>query len=583
VWLCHCHGACGKTWNVFQVLAHIDKISFAQAIDKAVSIVGWEEGKVLADSTFSPVLSAKKFNIYPVSVLEKSKAALINSAEAAAWLDARSISIDTAVDLNVGFIQSLEAIAPKHPWVDKGWIVIPTIKDDMVVCLKYRSLVAKKQLDESTGKTISGIMRGPNMESSLYNMQNISSMDDSFVVEGEPDVWAFAQAGYNAAGYPGSEYTPSAQELDVLVHSNRIFLAGDNDAAGTSAMKKLWNQLRERVYILNWPEGIKDANDALTKHCNGDTEKFQALVEDLKQKALAQPVPDYYDLAEVLMTGDDNTKPMDNPRRLHFRDPAVDNMAVILPGSVVSLYAKHTGSGKTTWVLDQIELDEVLLHGSVVLNYSAELSPDEFRTLAAANLLDKDRLTLDSEDRKMAGRILQAVNAKFYIGYNPDLDRIGKVLDSIEWAIRRLGANIVVLDHLHFLTRGERDDIKAQADAMQRIKNMAVKLQVIFVVVGQSRKEQAGARGRVAEGSDAKGSETFTSDANAVYHINRAIKRMDASNPADAIDDNLEAITDIRCMKSRTKGPGKASCRQIFVGNVGRFYPYSPQENEHHE
>ena len=49
-----------------------------------------------------------------------------------------------------------------------------------------------------------------------------------------------------------------------------------------------------------------------------------------------------------------------------------------------------------------------------------------------------------------------------------------------------MGANIVVLDHLHFFARGERDDIKSQADAMQRIKNMARKWNVIFVVVGQS-------------------------------------------------------------------------------------------------
>jgi CHC2-type zinc finger protein/DnaB helicase-like protein/Toprim domain-containing protein len=580
VWLAQCFGACAKTWNCFQVLAHINKTSVSEAVDKAKFIVGWEEGKVLAESVFSAVGASREFDVLPLEVLSQPMAALEKSSEGIKYLTGRGITMETARALKLGFIQSIEAVSPNHQWVDKGWIFIPTIENGMVTCVTYRSIFAKEGRDEKTGKKIIGTRRILNMESSLYNIESVSRMDDVFVTEGQPDVWTMTQAGYNAVGIPGASYSPTAEELDILVGANRIFLAGDNDATGDNCMRRLYARLQEKAFILKWPEGIKDANDALTKHCGSDTEKFQELVEDMKQRALSEPVPNYYDLAEVLMTGDDDTKPMDNPRRLHFRDPAVDNMAVVLPGSVVSLYAKHTGSGKTTWVLDQIELDEVLLHGSVVLNYSAELSPEEFRTLAAANILNKDRLTLDSDDRKMAGRILQLANAKFYIGYNPDLDRIGKVLDSIEWAIRRLGANIVVLDHLHFLTRGERDDIKAQADAMQRIKNMAVKLQVIFVVVGQSRKETQNGRGRAAEGSDAKGSETFTSDANAVYHITRAIKRMDAANPACAIDDNLETITDIRCMKSRTKGPGKASCRQVFVGNVGKFFPYTPQEQQ---
>ena len=298
----------------------------------------------------------------------------------------------------------------------------------------------------------------------------------------------------------------------------------------------------------------------------------------MRDKALETPIPDFFDLSQTLMNAD-STPPMENPLRLHFRSKDVDDMAVILPGSVVSVFATHSGSGKTTWCLDQFELPEAMEHGRIVLNYSCELSPQEFGTLVAANLLSKNRLELTDADFKEAGKMLQESEAKFYVGYNPELNRVGMVLDSLEWAIRRLGANIIVLDHLHFLTRGEKDDIKAQADAMQRIKNMAVKHGVIFVVVGQSRKAEASRRGRPSEASDAKGSETFVSDASAVYHIHRGIRKdIDWSRPENLPDDTLDTVTDIRLVKCRTKGPGKSFARMVFAGAVGQFHTQTNQE-----
>ena len=483
VWLYKCF-PCSANGNVFQFFERLDKISFGEAVKKVLSISGWEAGKETVDSVFSPVLDTEKKHLtYPLDAIKMAVAALQSHSPALKWLSDRGITPETAKRLQLGYIEKLTAVSPNHPWVNKGWIIIPYIDNEKITLLKYRSLVAKKSED---GK-ISGILRGPKMDTTLYNLSSCVAFDDCFLVEGEPDVWALTQAGYNAVGLASAEYNPQPHERDVLVQANRIFLAGDSDAPGQAAMTKLWKEIRDRAYLLEWPSGCKDANDALMKECQGDTEKFQELIEILKAKALERPIPDFYDVRQSLRNADD-TNPMENPRRLHFSLRAVDEMAVTLPGNVVSVFATYTGSGKTTWCLDSFELEEVMKHGSVLLNYSAELSPQEFSMLVTANLLSKDRLTLTREDFNEAAKILDAVDAKLYVGYNPDLSKIGPVLDSLEWAIRRLGANIVVLDHLHFLCRGERDDIKAQADAMQRIKNLAVKYQIIFVVVGQSRK-----------------------------------------------------------------------------------------------
>jgi len=567
VFLYKCFG-CGANGNVMQFIAAFDKIGFAEAVEKAKAELEWEAGKETVESTFVSALeNEKKTLTYPLNRLEGAEKALAGSV-GETWLRDRGISLETAKTLHIGFIQDLRVISPNHPHVAKGWIVFPTICGDQITCIKYRSVMGKEH----------GILRAPNMTTSLYNLQAVNPVEDVFICEGEPDVAAMTQAGYVATGYPSAIYTPTAPELDVLIRANRIFLAGDMDAPGQAAMKKLWGQIRERAYLIEWPNGRKDANETLLKECGGDVDKFQELVEQLKSKALERPIPDFYDVRESLRNADD-TNPMDNPRRLHMRDKRIDEMAVTLPGNVVSVFATYTGSGKTTWCLDNFELEEAMKWGSIVLNYSAELSPAEFSRLVAANILEKDRLSLNREDFQEAARRLDESNARFYVGYNPDFNRIGMVLDSIEWAIRRLGAHIVVLDHLHFLTRGERDDIKAQADAMQRIKNIAVKYQIIFVVVGQSRKEQPNRKGRPSEASDAKGSESFVSDASTTYHIHRGLKRdIDFDHPETWPSDLLDNVTDIRLYKCRTKGPGKAVARQVFRGQWGRFYPFSGQE-----
>lgn len=568
VWLYKCHG-CGASGNVFQFVMKFDRIGFNEAVEKVKSEFEWDDEKETVDATFRPAVSDdKKFRVYPLSVLEKPTQILCGSV-GEEWLKNRGISLETALDLSVGFVRDLSAVSPNHPWVADGWVLIPYIRGGKVVCIKYRSVMGKRTPD---GKK-SGILRAPDMDTMLYNLDCVTPFDDVWLVEGEMDVMALTQVGLSAVGLPTDKYVITPKERDVLTRANRIFLAGDMDPVGREAMVKLWRELRDRTYLVEWPSGCKDANDAL-KSVDYDEKRFQELTEQVQAKALERPIPDFYDVSATMENMDD-TNPMDDPRRLHMRYTHIDEMAITLPGNVVSIFATYTGSGKTTWCLDNFELEEAM-HGRVVLNYSAELTPEEFGRLVCANILEKNRLQLSRDDFREAARRLREVGAQFYVGYNADLTRIGQVLDAIEAAIRRIGAHIIVLDHLHFLCRGERDDIKAQADAMQRIKNIAVKYGVIFVVVGQSRKAQPNRNTRPSEASDAKGSETFMSDATTCYHIHRQMKRdIDWTNPPFDLLDNR---TEIRLYKARTKGPGKAVALQTFDGARGKFYTFSGQE-----
>jgi hypothetical protein len=411
------------------------------------------------------------------------------------------------------------------------------------------------------------------MATPLYNADSINSFDDVLVVEGEPDVAVVFQTGQPVVGFPNAGFNPSPEERTKLLQANTIYLAGDMDQAGRDSMKKFWAELRDRTFLIDWPEGCKDANDCFLKVCGGNTVEFKAKLEELKQVARQKPIANFYDLNEVLKTADD-TRPMDNPLRLHFPWPDIDNMAVCTPGSVVSSYATLTGTGKTTFWLG-VQIYEALKYGTTILNYSAELSPQELSTLTAAILVKKNRLELQKADYIRAAEMMK--DSKFYVGYNPDLSNIKDILGDgtdkhpgiMEWAIRRLGARIVVLDHLHFFTSGDRDAITNEAFAMTRIKNLSVKYGLIFIVIGQSRKANQNQKGKVSGESDAKGSEAFVSTANTTYHLHREQREdIDPDNPPS---DLLDPITSIRLYKARTKGPGLGYAKLMFEGATGRF------------
>lgn len=559
-WLWKCFG-CQKSGNVFQFIQEFDNVDFDSAVEKVAQLAGWLAGKRSVDSSFRPVAEAteKALHTFPVEKMVRYEADLESCVEAVHFLNQRGISLETAKRMHLGYTKNAASISMNHPQVDGGWIVFPYIEGSDVRLMKLRSIKVKD------------FLRVKNMATLLYNRDTVEAFSDVMVVEGEFDALVLEQAGFPAVALPDAGYKPSPEERDLLMQANCIYLAGDADAVGAAAMDKLWAELRDRTYRIRWPEGCKDANDFLLKVCGGDYTKFESGISELKNTARQNPIPHFYGLKGSLLNADD-TDQMSNPLRMRMPWKPVDEMAVITPGQVVSVYATYSGSGKTTWMM-AVLVEEAIKRQQVIVNYSAELSPQEYAMLVCSYLTKSDKLALTRADYNEAAR--QIGDSKFYVGYNPDANRIGEVLDLMEWAIRRLGATIVCLDHLHFLCRNEADSIKAQENAMQRIKNMAVKYGVVFIVVGQSRKAPQQTKGRPSEASDAKGSETFISDANTVFHIHRELRRdIDWSNPPA---DLLSNETDIRLYKARTKGPGNAIVRLLFKGSIARFHEMTSQ------
>ena len=533
VWLFHCFG-CAKTGNLIQFVQYADNIGFNQAVEKVASFVGWNKGKLNVETTFKSLKEEKEAVTFPISRIVEAESALRSSKVGLDWLSSRGLGSEVAGRFHLGFVQSSRAVNPHHALVDQGWIVFPTIKEDKITALKYRSVVEKEFLYKTGMKT------------SLYNLNKVDPFEDVFLVEGEVDCLTMAQAGYVAVSLPGASYNPTGEEKDELFRANRIILAGDMDNAGQQAMTKLWTELRERTYRLSWPQGMKDANQTFLEYCSGDVEKFRTEVERLKKKALEQPMPFMHDLRESLYSADDQ-KPMDNPSRLRMPWSNIDGWTAIQPGDVVAVTATETGTGKTSWIMD-ILLENAVKFNKTIVNYSAEVLPAQYSRRAAAYLVQKPKDDLVREDFDRAAELMK--DARFYNGYKPGAN-YKEVIELLTWAKRRLGADILVVDHLHFLTRSERDETKAQSEAMRMLKDMALDFNCIVIVVGQPRKPLANHRGREAVTQDMKGSESFGSDASQVFILHRDRK----SNGDDENMPIFDPVCKVKLDKSRESEP----------------------------
>lgn len=162
-------------------------------------------------------------------------------------------------------------VAPK--WFSKeigeaDAIVFPFFWKGEVINRKYRHPVHKRpQAQEKDALP------------TLFNADIIpDNLEEVIWVEGEPDVMAIAECGvYNVVtlkdGAPPEGSSRNDSRLDALgTHAEalakvkRFVLAGDTDVPGRALREALASRLgRHRCWIVDWPDGCKDAGDVLMR------------------------------------------------------------------------------------------------------------------------------------------------------------------------------------------------------------------------------------------------------------------------------------------------------------------------------
>lgn len=568
IYLFKCFG-CGSSGNCIQFVEKHDKIPFNAALKlcREQLETSWEGQKRNVEQTFKPLgQDDTKLKTYPESDYKKLEAALVQSPEAISFLKSRGISLETVKRLRLGLRPDVGQLAGSANLdiSGKGWISFPSFGNGLVTSVKYRSICRK------------AFCKQPGMGTYLWNTGTIDFLEPVLLVEGELDACVLEQAGIRAVGLPNATTTVKPEWKDALLSAECVILAGDSDAAGEKIMSKLWADMPERSYMLRWPAGMKDANETLLKHCKGDYIQFRTLVEELVGQAKSRPMRGVYNVQESLMYSSHRTQLVDHPDRLRLPWPSVDKMAVILPGTVTTVYSSESGLGKSTLVL-QASIYSALKHGETVVNYQAEMSEQQINTIITSHVLKKHRLHLDPEDFKQAARIL-GNNFHYYIGRNTSLTKIEEVLDLMEAAAKRFSATVVVLDNLHFLCRNEQDQVKAQANAMQRITNMAGNLSLKFIVVHQARKADQQHKRKVTHVSDLDGSKAVQNDSTTIYSIHRD-EMKNTQDDNNSTSHEYSPVTEIRLQKARDKGEGGAYTKLMFVGEICTFSELAGDES----
>jgi DNA-binding transcriptional ArsR family regulator len=124
----------------------------------------------------------------------------------------------------------------------------------------------------------------------LWRLPEWGDADTLYLCEGTSDTWTLWHADLPALGIPSATYWREEWWREVEGFE-RIVLIPDADDAGSQLVEKLAlscpDHLRERVQVLQLPNGIKDANE-LWQQVDADPERFREALAGCNIRAIGQ-------------------------------------------------------------------------------------------------------------------------------------------------------------------------------------------------------------------------------------------------------------------------------------------------------
>lgn len=194
------------------------------------------------------------------------------------------------------------------------------------------------------------------------------------IVEGEMDALACATAGIpnvisvpNGAQKGGSlAFLESAEDMIETAHT--VILAVDGDEAGKALEVELARRIgKGKCCRVRWPEGCKDANDALIHHGADAVRRVIADAEEFPVDG-ARWLSAFVESAIALR----QTQP-ERGTSTGWRN--VDEFYTVAPGEL-TVVTGHPGSGKSEW-LDALMMNLAQYQGWSFAVYSPESAPGE--------------------------------------------------------------------------------------------------------------------------------------------------------------------------------------------------------------
>ena len=396
--------------------------------------------------------------------------------------------------------------------------------DDEAV--KWRSIQGKHFTQDGAAQTLWGIERVEEKAKQLV------------IVEGEIDCLAMASAAIeNCCSVPnGAPQKVSNRRVDPsedkkfgyvweakkeIEAADRIVLAVDRDEPGEALAEELARRIgRAKCYRVQWPEGCKDANDALI---NLGADRLQELVDE------AEPMPlqgvysaDEYgdDIADLYQQG--------LMGGVSTGIPSVDDLMTIVPGQL-SVITGLPGSGKSSFV------DQIMHNLAVNENWKFAVASFENPVpihIARLSELKIGKPFFEGPTERMtyeeSQRALGWVNEHFLFLDQKDGEptTIDSILDRAKQAVMRLGIRGLVIDPYNYITpaiRSTDNEHQGINLMLTRMLSFARAHDVHIFFVAHPAKMMTGPDGETAvpKGMNISGSASFFAKADMGFTVHR--------------------------------------------------------------
>lgn len=416
------------------------------------------------------------------------------SAGAIAWAETRKISAQTLALLNVGsgttFFpdagQKHDALFFKYP---EGW--------------KARSLRVKH------------FVAGKGFKLAFWNIDQVlrAKPDDVFLVEGELDACALVEAGVppdrvlsvpngakerpadDPAEQRGYEYVKEALRAG-LNRTKRFIWCGDSDGSGLALRADMARLLgAARFWFVDWPEGIKDANEMLIK------DGAEALLELVSEGALQWPISGIYRLDEL-----------PEPPPLTLWNPGFPEWEskVMLAPKTLSVVTGHPGHGKTAlWQQIWFQVAKAYGLAACMASFETRAKPHirrQIRTLLTGKL----EKNLTPEEKQKADAWIN--DHYFFLVHPEQRPTLEWFMDMAEVAVIRHGARIIQVDPWNRLeaARG-RDESETEyiGRCLRSLHSFAHDMNCHVQVLAHPAKMDSGRRGNAPGLEDISGSKNW--------------------------------------------------------------------------
>jgi len=468
----------------------------------------------------------------------------------------RSVPLDT--------LEGLPAMTTGMKWFDGaqreavGFIYGPR---ENPTAIKWRSV-------EGKGFLCDGAPR------SFYGIENVEDNDEDLtIVEGECDVIALASVGIKAVSCPNgapakvsqnrvspeedNKFSYIWEERERLERCKRVILATDNDQAGEALAEEIARRVgRAKCWRVKFPEGTKDANDAVDKLGAEETRRLFDNPEPVPLSGVYGASEYLNDIKDIYANG--------HGRGASTGFPAIDELFTIAEGQL-SIVTGMPSSGKSEFI-DQIMVNLAQRESWKFAVCSFENPPHMHIAKLAEKVTGKpfyDGLGPRMTEEELEEAIV-FINEHFVFLESKDggMSTIDSVIERTKQAVMRLGVRGLIIDPYNYIEQSGTEEHNSISQMLSRITAFAKAhgIHVWFVAHPQKMYPREDGTYAVPKGMNISGSAAWFAKADLGITVHRA-----------------EDCVEIHCWKSRFKWTGQqgVACLTYELSN-GRYRDYAP-------